>query len=190
MSLLNHDFDEKRISTLQKAAKQIRDCFQEIERMDSIIFEKRRELKEYDALMKRLTDLPKKLQHHAMVPFGSAGFMPGKIVRTNEVMMLVGDGYFVEKSCHEANEALLRRTKAIEKIIDDCEADKKLVKQQMDFAERLFSHVRFFLKFSHVFTQCNFIFQKHNSDEVEIREEFDEEKEAEFKRETLNNNNF
>ena len=35
--------------------------------------------------------------------------MPGKIVKTNQVLMLVGDGYFVERSCFEANECLKRR---------------------------------------------------------------------------------
>jgi unconventional prefoldin RPB5 interactor 1 len=36
-------------------------------------------------------------------------FMPGKIVHTNEVLVLLGDNWFVERSAKQATEIVERR---------------------------------------------------------------------------------
>jgi hypothetical protein len=44
-----------------------------------------------------------------MVPFGTKAFMPGELVHTNEVMVLLGENYFAERSAKQANEIANRR---------------------------------------------------------------------------------
>ncbi|CAI4227293.1 unnamed protein product [Auanema sp. JU1783] len=148
--------NDERLQTLKAAVAQ------ENERIDGIAKEKLSQIKEFEALIERLNELPKKLQHHVMVPLGGVGYMPGKIVRTNEVMVLVGDGYFVEKSTYDAAIFLNKQIDMIKKVLSDIETEKKLINDQLGFAERLFGDNR--------------------GEEVEIREDYDEEAEAEFKR--------
>ena len=45
------------------------------------------------------------------VPFGSLAFMPGQLVHTNEILVLLGDNYFVERSAFQAVEIVSRRLK-------------------------------------------------------------------------------
>lgn len=69
----------------------------------------------YEALEKALISLPRKLDHRALVPFGPKLFIPGNVVRTNELLVLLGESQFVEKSAFETREMVHRRLK----IIDD-----------------------------------------------------------------------
>jgi len=43
------------------------------------------------------------------VPFGRFGFMPGKMYHTNEVMVLLGDNWFAERTCRQAMDMVERR---------------------------------------------------------------------------------
>lgn len=45
------------------------------------------------------------------MPFGSVAFMPGKLVHTNEIMVLLGDNWFAERSASQALEIVARRKK-------------------------------------------------------------------------------
>ena len=42
------------------------------------------------------------MRHKIMVPLGSMAFMPGELVHTNEVVVLLGDNYFAERSATQA----------------------------------------------------------------------------------------
>jgi prefoldin subunit 5 len=44
--------------------------------------------------------------------------MPGKLVHTNEILVLLGDDWFVEKSAKQACEVIDRRMKC--KLISNC----------------------------------------------------------------------
>ena len=46
--------------------------------------------KEYVNLKGTLKRLPEELTHNVMVPFGKKAFMPGKLVHTNEILVLLG----------------------------------------------------------------------------------------------------
>jgi hypothetical protein len=52
------------------------------------------------------------------VPFGPLAFMPGNLVHTNEILVLLGDDWFVEKSAKQACEVIDRRMKC--KLISKC----------------------------------------------------------------------
>lgn len=43
------------------------------------------------------------------IPVGKLAFMPGKLVHTNEILVLLGDQYFAERSVKQALGILDRR---------------------------------------------------------------------------------
>ena len=43
------------------------------------------------------------------VPFGKLSFMPGQLVHTNEVTVLLGDNWFVDRSAKQATQIVNRR---------------------------------------------------------------------------------
>lgn len=64
---------------------------------------------EYEQLKDTLTTLPHKTRHSIMVPVGKKAFFPGELVHTNELMVLLGDNYFAERSAVQAAEIVDRR---------------------------------------------------------------------------------
>lgn len=64
-------------------------------------------------LRKLVQDLPTKVSYPVMVPFGKAAFFPGKLVHTNEFLVLLGEGYYAECSASKALEILDRRGKLL-----------------------------------------------------------------------------
>jgi hypothetical protein len=49
------------------------------------------------------------LVRRPQVPLGPLAFMPGRAVHTNEVFVLLGENYFVERSTKQAREIIDRR---------------------------------------------------------------------------------
>lgn len=78
-----------------------------------IVKEKVRKLtkfkEDYEALKARLESLPDKVSHQVMVPFGSLAFVPGRVKHTNEILCLLGDNWFVERSAKQAAKIVERR---------------------------------------------------------------------------------
>lgn len=64
---------------------------------------------DYEALKARLESLPDKVSHQVMVPFGSLAFVPGTVKHTNEILCLLGDNWFVERSAKQAAKIVERR---------------------------------------------------------------------------------
>ncbi|KAL7748441.1 hypothetical protein RI367_006134 [Sorochytrium milnesiophthora] len=85
---------------------------------------------DYAALKDVLAELPTKTHHDTMVPLGNLAYMPGRLVHTNEVMVLLGDNWFVEKSASEALEVVDRRLEYVESNI------RTLTEQREDFRLR------------------------------------------------------
>ncbi|KAL8136626.1 hypothetical protein V2J09_002627 [Rumex salicifolius] len=66
-------------------------------------------------LVKRLPD---ELHHDIMVPFGKAAFFPGRLVHTNEFRVLLGEGYYAERTSKQTVEILRRRGKTLDSQVD------------------------------------------------------------------------
>uniref|UniRef100_A0A3Q0RUX3 URI1 prefoldin like chaperone n=1 Tax=Amphilophus citrinellus TaxID=61819 RepID=A0A3Q0RUX3_AMPCI len=66
---------------------------------------------DYEALDDRLKTLPDQLSYDIMVPFGPLAFMPGKLVHTNEVTVLLGDNWFTKCSAKQAQKIVDHRMK-------------------------------------------------------------------------------
>jgi len=73
---------------------------------------------QYRALDSLLERLPDKRVHQAMVPLSKIAFCPGRLVHTNEVMVLLGDKYFAKTSVKTAREIVESRTKQIEQRLE------------------------------------------------------------------------
>ncbi|KAF7032516.1 hypothetical protein CFC21_043677 [Triticum aestivum] len=84
------------------------------------------------ALVNLVQRLPDELSHQIMVPFGGAAFFPGSLIHTNELLVLLGDGYYADRSAKQTTEILHRRgmeleaqMEGIKATISDLEAEAK-----------------------------------------------------------------
>eukprot|EP00117_Sycon_ciliatum_P000200 scpid81964/ scgid6367/ Unconventional prefoldin RPB5 interactor; Protein NNX3; Protein phosphatase 1 regulatory subunit 19; RNA polymerase II subunit 5-mediating protein len=113
-------------------------------------------LQDYDALHGRLQTLPDSITHDVMVPFGSKAFFHGQLIHTNEVLVLLGDNWFVDRSARQAQEIIDRRRNHLQRLISD---NEKVV-------EDLHQRMR---------ATAGFATGNDESDIQEIREELDEQ---------------
>ncbi|CAN9498754.1 unnamed protein product [Ophioblennius macclurei] len=74
---------------------------------------------DYEALNERLKTLPDRLRYDIMVPFGPLAFMPGRLVHTNEVTVLLGDSWFAKCSAKQAQKIVEHRMKYVKNELDD-----------------------------------------------------------------------
>ncbi|CAK9876721.1 unnamed protein product [Sphagnum jensenii] len=93
------------------------------------------------ALCNVLVQLPDLVSYDIMVPFGKAAFMPGRLIHTNEFLVLLGEGYYAERSAKQAVEILERRSEFLDSKINatkvhigDLEAEATFVKNIADEA--------------------------------------------------------
>ncbi|RLN23617.1 hypothetical protein C2845_PM07G33570 [Panicum miliaceum] len=84
------------------------------------------------ALVSLVNRLPDELSHEIMVPFGGAAFFPGRLIHTNELLVLLGEGYYAERSAKQTTDILHRRgveleakVEAMKATISDLEAEAK-----------------------------------------------------------------
>ncbi|XP_032229480.2 unconventional prefoldin RPB5 interactor isoform X2 [Nematostella vectensis] len=90
---------------------------------------------DYETLDNTLKTLPEKLNHDIMVPFGSLAFMPGKLIHTNEILVLLGDNWFAERSATQAREIVQRRQNDIETNIKGIKADIESFTSQLQLSQ-------------------------------------------------------
>ena len=83
--------------------------------------------KAYTTLQSRLGTLSDDMRHSVMVPFTSKAFMPGQLVHTNEILVLLGDNWFVETSAKHAAEIAGRRVAECDKMLQKIEEEVKLI---------------------------------------------------------------
>lgn len=92
---------------------------------------------DYSALRERLGTLPDKLSYNIMVPFGPFAFMPGKLVHTNEVTVLLGDNWFAKCSAKQAVGLVEHRKGHVRKTIDDLKKVMANFESRVEFTEDL-----------------------------------------------------
>lgn len=117
---------------------------------------------DYEKLEALLQTLPNKTSHEVMVPFGSVAFMPGRLTHTNEIMVLLGDNWFAERSTSQALEMVERRKKYLEKNIAGIKEDLKNFESAVNFASEIQS------------------IAEENADVREIKEELTSQEEERF----------
>lgn len=109
--------------------------------------------KELLQVQDKLLELPEKREYQSMVPFMNVAFFPGTIVHTNEILVNIGENYFVECSATEAAAFTARK-------IERCNASIEQCKKHLEEMREALS-----------------LFQIEGEDLIEIKEEFVEEDE-------------
>ncbi|RUS90248.1 hypothetical protein EGW08_002029 [Elysia chlorotica] len=128
--------DPQHLSRLQEEqAKAVRDTEHQIKQMEEY-------KSDYKTLKERLRTLPDELTHDVMVPFGKFAFMPGKLVHTNEILVLLGDNWFVEQSAKQAEEIAQRRIEELNKQLNKLCAQKKLLEPRLEFTSDFQNHIK------------------------------------------------
>jgi len=115
---------------------------------------------DYEAVKSSLTLLSEKCRHPVMVPFGSVAFMSGSLVHTNDVLVLLGDNWFVEQSAAQTIDILSRRIAALQSQAEKLQARMQQIKTELGYAQGL---------------------AEEGSDTVEIVEPYDEQFEQRWK---------
>lgn len=90
---------------------------------------------EYEKLSQQLETLPHKLEYQMMIPFSRKAFIPGKLVHTNEILVLLGENWFVECSAKYASEIAKRRIVQVEKQIDEVSKEHENVSGHLKFSK-------------------------------------------------------
>jgi len=68
--------------------------------------------------------------------------MPGKIVHTNEILVLLGDNWCVEKSAKQACELIDRRMSNIDHHLDELNQEKNKVCERLEWRKNLIEVTR------------------------------------------------
>jgi len=118
---------------------------------------------DYVALQSRLQTLPDKVSHDVMVPFGKLAFMPGRLVHTNEILVLLGDNWFADRSAKQACGIVDRRIKEIDNTIEGLKKQCGLLEPRADITQELQD------------------IAGDQSGVVEIKEEYDDDKEKKWR---------
>ena len=88
---------------------------------------------DYQQLNTRLSTLPDRLTYDCMVPFGKLAFIPGRIVHSNELLVLLGENFFVERSCKQAMDIVNRRLENINENLRKHQTEKDIFAQQKKY---------------------------------------------------------
>ncbi|KAI9561547.1 hypothetical protein GHT06_012506 [Daphnia sinensis] len=92
---------------------------------------------DYEALKARLETLPDKVSHEVMVPLGKLAFIPGRVKHTNEILCLLGDNWFVERSAKQAAQMVERRIKGCDETLKKFHGELKLMDGWCDQTKKL-----------------------------------------------------
>ncbi|GLH13729.1 Unconventional prefoldin RPB5 interactor-like protein [Gryllus bimaculatus] len=99
---------------------------------------------EYMTLESFLNDLPKELSKDVMVPVAPRALMRGKIAHSNEILVCLGQGYFVKRSAIQAVEICKRREKICSDMLESLEKERNLFigRQELPLQQDAFGGVR------------------------------------------------
>jgi prefoldin alpha subunit len=82
-----------------------------------------------------LEELPGRLRHPAMIPLGKHAFFPGQLTRTNEVMVHLGDQYYVETTAATARGILQRKLEVLSSGVSKAEQQLQALKGRLDVTQ-------------------------------------------------------
>ena len=95
------------------------------------------QLDEYNSLEQTLSQLLKKAKHNVLVPVGGGvGYFEGQLVHTNDVLVLLGDNWWANRSVFQAVEIVNRRLQFLsreQKVLQ--EERRRLEAQQQVFTQ-------------------------------------------------------
>ncbi|KAG4985872.1 hypothetical protein AAZX31_12G109200 [Glycine max] len=126
------------VEEAQRAAKRVEDTIadkqSELDRLRGFATDN-------NSLINLVHKLPEQLSHDIMVPFGKAAFFPGRLIHTNEFLVLLGEGYYAERTSKQTVEILQRRGKSLDSQVDSLEANIKDLEAEASFFNATASQV-------------------------------------------------
>ncbi|CAJ1978913.1 unnamed protein product [Sphenostylis stenocarpa] len=126
------------VEEAQKAAKRVEDAIADKRsKLDRV----RGFIADNNNLVNLVHKLPEQLSHDIMVPFGKAAFFPGRLIHTNEFLVLLGEGYYVDRTSNQTVEILQRRGKSLDSQVDSLEANIKDLEAEASFFNATASQV-------------------------------------------------
>jgi len=91
----------------------------------------------YKALSDRLLTLTDHTQHHVMAPLGSHCLVPATLVHTNEILVLLGNEWFAERSAKQASEIAGRRAAQCQDMLNKFKAQKELCNSWLKHSQEI-----------------------------------------------------
>ncbi|XP_022650422.1 unconventional prefoldin RPB5 interactor-like isoform X2 [Varroa destructor] len=136
--------------------------------------EKLKELKEIESnylqLKERLTTLPTRLSHSVTVPLNSVGFFQGQLIHTNEISVLLSSEILVQVTASKALEILNRR-------VGEIRSRQQKTKEEI-------KHFKHWKEYTVKATGTPAA-GSESDDGMDINEEYNEEREAEWRKKHL-----
>ncbi|KAK1405298.1 RNA polymerase II subunit 5-mediating protein-like [Heracleum sosnowskyi] len=77
--------------------------------------------------------IPEQLHHDIMVPFGKKAFFPGRLIHTNEFLVLLGESYYVDRTSKQTTEILKRRGNTLGSQVESLKAVMQDLKAEASF---------------------------------------------------------
>ncbi|EYU42818.1 hypothetical protein ABFS82_13G008100 [Erythranthe guttata] len=114
----------------QKASRRVQDAIAEREQQ---LNQLKAFIDDNTSIMNLVQKLPDETHHNIMVPFGKAAFFPGRLIHTNELTVLLGEGYYAERTSKQTAEILKRRGKALEAQVESLKAIMQDLKAEASF---------------------------------------------------------
>ncbi|KAJ5072766.1 RNA polymerase ii subunit 5-mediating protein nnx3 [Anaeramoeba ignava] len=94
-------------------------------------------INKYKYIQDQIEILPNKTTHKTHVKFGSLAFFEGKIIHTNEFLVLLGDNYFVERSHTQTIEILQRQIQKMMEKKNNFEALIQDLQKKLSFINEM-----------------------------------------------------
>ncbi|EFA77878.1 RNA polymerase II subunit 5-mediating protein [Heterostelium album PN500] len=116
---------------------------------------------EYQKLIEKLKVMPDTLSQKVHVPLGRYAFFEGTVTNTNEIMILLGDNYFAERSCKQTIDIIQRRDNDIDFSIKNINQQIQSLQQRFEITTNLSKYLQ----------------TKEEEDIIEIKEEYDSDEE-------------
>ncbi|KAI3975000.1 hypothetical protein MKX01_005111 [Papaver californicum] len=118
------------VEEAQEAAKRVEGSIAEHQKeLDHI----RHFISDNNNLINLVHKLPDELHHDIMVPFGKAAFFHGRLVHTNEFTVLLGEGYYVQRTSKQTVGILQRRGEVLDSQVKSLEAMMLDLKAEASF---------------------------------------------------------
>ncbi|XP_059283341.1 uncharacterized protein LOC132036945 isoform X2 [Lycium ferocissimum] len=118
------------VEEAQKASKRVEETLSERQLQ---LNQLRDFVNDNNTLINLVQQLPDQLHHDIMVPFGKAAFFPGRLIHTNELLVLLGEGHYAERTAKQTIEILNRRGKALDVQVESVKALMQDLKAEASF---------------------------------------------------------
>lgn len=89
---------------------------------EEVLGELRRFDDDYADLQRLVRDLPNRTSHEVMVPFTDVAFFPGRLIHTNELLVLLGSDLYAERSATQTLDIIERRRDMLREKIQGASA--------------------------------------------------------------------